>query len=389
MKRVFLTILCKVLKKTARATPRDLRSARFLIPGYTGLGNFILKTPMIRSLRQCFPKVEIYLLAGNDFGAEFVLQDSGLLTETFILKETRSMISKLRFCLRLRRRKIDVLFLPFDTSPPFLWLGGLLAGIPIRAANVWPDFFHTPDWIHEVPTHTCETKKNRHEIDLNYDLLETVIGPIERSYNTTFSIADWRSTLLRFGLEAQGYVVVQVSVSNAGITARRWPKAHFAQLIKMLSDLGFKIVLVGDKNEADYASDFAELSGTTPMNLVGKTAVSEVAEIIRGSALLVCHDSGLMHIGNALGTPLVALFGPSDLTKVRPLASTSRVVRLDLPCVPCMANFAKTEEEAVRDCPINIQCMRDLSVEDVYRACREVLAAQRGITDEAPRKTRS
>jgi ADP-heptose:LPS heptosyltransferase len=389
MKELLLRTVCKVLKKFVRTPPEDLRSARYLLPAYTGLGNFILKTPMIRSLHEHCPKAEIYLLAGNDFGAEFVLKDSGLLADTFILRETLGMISKLWFCLRLRRRKIDVLFLPFDTSPPFLWLGGLLAGIPIRAANVWPNFLHTPDWIQEVPTHLCETQKARHEIDLNYDLLETVVSPIKRSYDTTISIPDWEKTLRRHELEAQKYVVVQVSVSNAGVTPRRWPKSSFAQLIGRISSLGFDIVLVGDKNEADYARDFAELSGVTLKNLVGKTEVTEVAEIIRGSALLVCHDSGLMHVGNALNTPLVALFGPSDLTKVRPLAPTSRVVRLDLPCVPCMANFAKTEEEAFRDCPIDIRCMRKLPVEDVYRACLEMLAAQTRNTDQALQKVRS
>ena len=119
------------------------------------------------------------------------------------------------------------------------------------------------------------------------------------------------------------------------------------------------------------------------VNIAGMTSIEEISTIIKHARLLVCHDSGLMHIGNAHRTPLVALHGPTDLVFTEPKASTSRVIRRSLPCIPCMRNFAKTEAEALRDCPIDVQCMRDLSVEEVYRACREMLAMQRVLLTSA------
>jgi ADP-heptose:LPS heptosyltransferase len=126
--------------------------------------------------------------------------------------------------------------------------------------------------------------------------------------------------------------------------------------------------------------EFLRQHSLSAVNIAGQTTVDEVSAIIKYARLLVCHDSGQMHIGNAHGTPLIALYGPTDDIFTAPKAATSRMLRVPLPCAPCMKNFAKTEAEALRDCAINLQCMRDLAVEDVYRACREALR-DRGVTD--------
>jgi heptosyltransferase-2 len=77
-----------------------------------------------------------------------------------------------------------------------------------------------------------------------------------------------------------------------------------------------------------------------------------------------------MHIGNALKTPLIALYGPTDYNYTHPMAETSAVIRKDLACAPCMANFAKTEQEAFNDCPFDFRCMELISVEEVFQEIR-------------------
>ena len=71
---------------------------------------------------------------------------------------------------------------------------------------------------------------------------------------------------------------------------------------------------------------------------------------------------------------MIALYGPTDDVFTAPKAPTSRMIRVPLPCAPCMKNFAKTEAEALRDCMIGVQCMRDISAGQVYRAVREILS---------------
>ena len=378
LKAFILGFLCAALRLIIRRPPASLEHARFLMPAYTGLGNFILKTPMIRALHQTFPEAEILVLAGNNYGTEFVLGESGVIRETLILRDNAPLGTKLAFFWQLRRRRIDVLFLPFDVQPSFLWFGALLAGIPIRVAQTWEHVdaalgkTHRMSWTRSVPTHTVPAEQGRHEIDLNYDLLDLLVPNVRRDRETFVSMAPATETLRRFGLEGQRYAVVQIGVANAGPTPRRWPAEHFLELVQRFHRAGLTVVLPGDRLEAENIHDFARKCVVPVLDLAGRTSVAEISAIISEAAVLVCHDSGLMHIGNAVRTPLVALFGSSDLPKVRPLAATSRVIFKNLPCAPCTGGFRMSEEEAFAACPIRFQCMRDISVEEVWQASGEV-----------------
>lgn len=393
MKRFLLSRLVPLLGRFCRPVPSGLVTSTgdrecpltayrsqfsVLFPTYTGLGNFILKTPMLRALRQVFPEVRLDLLAGGRWGAEFVLGETGWVNQVWVLSENATPLQALRFFWRLRRERYDVVFLPFDTSPTFLWWGSLVAGIPVRVAHTWERVdreLGLPDrmgWTRAVPTHPVPVVRGRHETDLNFDLLDALYPGVERSYDTVVSSADPVATLRRFGLEPRRYVVVQIGVANRGLTPRRWPTEHFRELVRALAGLGWSVVLPGDRFEEEDIHQFAASCGVPVVDLAGRTTVAEVAAVICEAAGLVCHDSGLLHISNAVGTPLVALFGPSDLPKVRPMAPTSRVLFKGLPCAPCMAGFRMTEEEAFHACPIRYQCMRDISVEEVLAAVRQV-----------------
>jgi len=106
-----------------------------LISAYTGLGNFILKTPMIKKIRELYPEAKIDIIAGNRFGTEFVLKDSHIINDILILKDNSSFIQKVLFFLALRKKEYDVIFLPFDAQPLFLIIGSYLAGIKKRVMH--------------------------------------------------------------------------------------------------------------------------------------------------------------------------------------------------------------------------------------------------------------
>jgi ADP-heptose:LPS heptosyltransferase len=71
--------------------------------------------------------------------------------------------------------------------------------------------------------------------------------------------------------------------------------------------------------------------------LTGKVSLPEMVEWIRLSKLMVTNDTGPMHIAAALGTPVVALFGPTEPRRTGPYRQLEHVVRIDLPCAPCMS----------------------------------------------------
>jgi len=169
--------------------------------------------------------------------------------------------------------------------------------------------------------------------------------------------------------------VVQLSAANARIkTPKLWDRERFAEVISRLAADGETIVLPGDDNEKPLVDEFVREHGLKHVvNIAGMTTVREISTVIKHAKFLLVHDSGLMHIGNAHRTPLLALYGPTDWNFTEPKAATSHILRKNLPCQPCMAKMAKDEIQAMNDCPIQVQCMRDITVDEVYEACRALL----------------
>jgi lipopolysaccharide heptosyltransferase II len=359
----------RLLARVARQGDPDA----FLIPAHTGLGNFIMMTPMVLRLRALKPASRIYILAGNPFGTEQVFRrGDGIVDDVFFLPASASFWKKAIFFWRMRALRIGTAFLPFDASPAFCWWGMLVAGIPRRVGHTFEVLGQEMGWTREVLTDPVPLRLDAHESDLHFDLLDRVAGPVQRS-DATHLASRGEQALEKFGLRRGEYIALQVSAANATTTPKRWPEAHFAELIRRLTSDGETVVLPGDVPERPVIDEMLRQHQLEAINLAGRTNIEEVSAIIQHAKLLVCNDSGLMHIGNAHRTPLIALYGPTDDTFTAPRAATSRMLRAPLPCAPCMKNFAKTEAEAVRDCPINVQCMRDISVEEVYAACQQLL----------------
>ena len=356
----------------------------FLIPAYTGLGNFIMMTPMILALRRLHPRARIYILAGNPFGTDQVFRrGDGIVDDVLWLDQRLPSWKKALFFFRLRARRIATVFLPFDAAPSFVRWGALLAGIPHHIGHTQGTATEHTEWTFQVLSRHIAWRRDTHEIDIHFDLLDLLHPGVARSYETHVG-NEGEDTLDRFGLRGRKYAVVTLSAANAAATAKRWYPERYAALIALLNRDGFTVALPGDRNEVAMIGEFAERHGLDVVNLAGKTSITEVSTIIKHAALMVAHDTGLMQIGNAHHVPMVVMFGPSDIFLAAPKSPRSLVIYKALPCSPCMKNFQKSDSEALRDCPINVQCMRDISVEEVYRACKDVLAAVRPSGDESP-----
>jgi ADP-heptose:LPS heptosyltransferase len=382
LKALFILML-----RTLRLT--SPRPDTFLIPAYAGLGNFIMATPMVLELKRRMPQARIYILTWPTYGTDQVFDAPTLNPQNFtdaepnspvegifLLDPATSFWSKALFFLRLRRWRLSVGFIPFDACPGFVWWGFRLAGITTIAAHSMEFFGSRGSWIEKVPDITSPLEIGSHESDIHLDLLDSysrasrIPIPADRNYQTQMA-ASAPEELLNFGLQSGGYIVVQISVANARFpTPKIWDRDNWADLIRRLQQEGETVVIPGDENEAPLVVEFiASHKFKRVINIAGRTSVRQISMVIKHAKLLVVHDSGLMHIGNAHGTPLVALYGPTDWNFTMPKAPTSRILRKNLPCQPCMARMAKTEQEALRDCKIHMKCMRDITVDEVHRTC--------------------
>lgn len=153
---------------------------------------------------------------------------------------------------------------------------------------------------------------------------------------------------------------------NPGATygkAKQWYPERFVEVGKRLASRGFKVAVVGGPAEAALGAEVASGIGAAATNFAGKTTLPRLAALIQRCSVFVTNDTGPMHVAAAVGTPVVAIFGPTDPRTTRPFGGKHAVVQNKVECSPCL----------LRECPIDHPCMRDLPVERVWAACEELV----------------
>jgi ADP-heptose:LPS heptosyltransferase len=131
------------------------------------------------------------------------------------------------------------------------------------------------------------------------------------------------------------------------------------------------LVLTGTSHDTTIVRDVqaAIPSDVRVVNVSGQADLLDLAAVIERLAVFVTGDTGPMHLAAAVGTPVVALFGPSDPVRYAPRTVTSCIVRIDLPCSPC--NRIRLPPERCRGHVPD--CLDGIGVDHVIAAARELL----------------
>jgi lipopolysaccharide heptosyltransferase II len=158
---------------------------------------------------------------------------------------------------------------------------------------------------------------------------------------------------------------------------KQWPIERYREVISRMVDQrpDTHIVLFGSALEQEMISEMARgISGRISL-AAGKTSVKQAAALIEKCDLMVCNDSGLMHAAVAVGTPVVAIYGPTDIRRTAPLGEGHTVIRHELPCSPC---FKLEGDDQVHACPHH-DCLMTITAEEVFNAItRKLKGSDRG-----------
>lgn len=163
--------------------------------------------------------------------------------------------------------------------------------------------------------------------------------------------------------------------SAGGREVKQWAPERLAEVATRLArERGATIVLTGDASDRALVDRVKALLDPAPggidaIDVAGNLDLVALAALLERLDLFITADTGPMHLAAAVGTPIVAIFGPSDPARYGPLTARSRNVRVDLPCSPC--NRVRTPpERCVGHVP---DCLLGVSVEQVLAAARELL----------------
>ena len=146
----------------------------------------------------------------------------------------------------------------------------------------------------------------------------------------------------------------------SGFWLEKFPDARFAVL--------------GGKQDESLGGIISRVEPERCFNLCGQTSLLEMVEWLRLCDLLITNDTGPMHVAAALGKPLMALFGPTEPRRTGPYGQLNRVMRIDLPCSPCLKSRCHYKKKN--------ECLNALSPATVFEFARKKFRLRLGAEDD-------
>jgi lipopolysaccharide heptosyltransferase II len=295
---------------------------KILIVTKNWIGDVLFQMPAVEAIRVCYPEAEIACVAPKR--CREILEANPAVNRVILFdekKEQRSIWEKLRFVFQLRQERWDqaYLFHRSRTRALLAALGGVKERIGYARGRSW---FLTK----AVP----EPKIPMHHADYFLHLLaETGIpcrlGSPYRFYYSPKAEESARGILQKHHLLPKSFACFHL---GANWEPKRWPPLHFAQLAQRIHQRwGLEIAVTGSNRDLSLAEEMKkDVGGFQLISLVEKTSLEELGAVYKDAAFVVTGDSGPMHIASGVGTPVVALFGPTDPNLTGPRGAGDQIV---------------------------------------------------------------
>jgi ADP-heptose:LPS heptosyltransferase/predicted ATP-grasp superfamily ATP-dependent carboligase len=329
----------------AKIPEENIRS--ILVVNLGGIGDVLMSTPALRSLRTAYPRARITVWVVPR--AQEVIE--GL---SYVDKIVCSFTA-------LRKNKFDMAInmRPLNSFKGLLGMAGifLLMGAKYRIGRDTEKrgFFYT----HKTP----ETYVSRvHEVEHQFNLVKLLdpgakLGLPEMAFSGEDSAAA-RRFLQEAGIQ-EGDLVIGVN-PGAAQASKQWPLENFAEVIVTLQQkTGCRIIVTGGASDIALAGRLNGMAGGSLAIAAGKLSLKQFAVLSRRFSLFLTNDTGAMHIAASQGVPMVAIFKPGHSERNKPYMDAGKYVILvrDLPCSPCR----------LRVCP-TLLCLRRITSEEVAQA---------------------
>jgi len=321
-----------------------------------------MSVPALRELRRMLPAANVTLVSKP--GTADIFLDSDFVDEVLVYDRS-GLASRWNQVREWQQRKFDLAVL-FQNAFEAAAIA-FLARVPIRIgygtegrSALLTDSARVPGW-----------KNERHEsfyylnLVAELDRLLRGTSSVESvSPDFTLGVSESRKRNAHQILHEHGTRIgeplVLLCPGSINSRAKRWPAERYAALADRLIKSGANVALIGSLAELDVSRQVCERAVHQPIMLTGKTTVADATAIISIADVLITNDTGPAHIGAALNTPTLVIFGPTNPLTTYPLSRNAEIIRHPPECAPCM----------LRDCPIDHRCMTAITVEEVFeRVC--------------------
>jgi heptosyltransferase II len=313
---------------------------RILVIRYRFIGDTILTVPFLRNLRRVFPDARIDVLVGPQSGQ--VLAGCPYINELIEFDTTRfhkydsgygGKKNFLAYAWQLRKGRYDTAFVlkrSFSSALLALLIG---ANERIGYSTKGRDF---------LLTRKTPWNGNIHEVESTLDVLRCAGVPVRDNYLEAWVSPEEMTELLKLAPALSNIKKPVLLHAAAAHPDKLYPLEFWAQIARTLHETwDFTPVFTGAPLDSELYSNLERLAGVPCLNLAGKLSLRQSMALYTLMKLSICVDSGPAHLSAAVGTPTIALFGPTDPVRWRPFGEKHLALFDEqLICRPC--NYNKT-----------------------------------------------
>lgn len=363
---------------------QDIQPRRILVIRLDLIGDLVLSMVVVRALKRAYPQAQIDLLAmpssaqivqGDPDLSEIIAYNPNTWRRPKALFQWRNWREARRVILRLRARRYDMAVSVFGNWAALL---AALSGAKRRVgfeAEGYPGFM-----TDSVPGRHWQRGASKHEVDYCLELAKAAgVTPMPDDRIPRLYVTQQASQQIEMALAAQGVAALEgdkaliaCHVSSNNGQSKRWPVPYWATLLdRLIREQGAQVILTGAPDDVPLIERVMERmqAQAQVVNMAGKTSLGQLAALLQRADLLITGDSGPMHIAAAVGTPLIAIHGPTDPAHSGPVSPSATILRSDIWCSPCY----NAKETA--DCRFfTTQCMKNITPEQVYNVARQKLS---------------
>lgn len=347
-------------RKVRKESPMESPNGRILVIRFSSLGDLVLMLPLLSALRKGFPESTIDLATKAEYAGLF---EDDTDVDSVITLDSDDLAGLIRLRRKLSGKRYDTVIDAHGVIRSDVLSFTLRAGRKMRIRK-------------DQAKKTILIKGKRNLYSSFRSMKERYLDLAER-LGIENPDPDASMTVGHEALSKVEKIIDETELSGRKLAAiapgarwrtKRWPKERFREVLEKLTARGFGVVVIGDGSDWEEAS-FVAGDTSLALNLAGRLSIKETAAALKKCSFLVTNDSAPLHISEAVGTPVIAIFGPTVKEfGFFPHMDGSVALERDLECRPCSRNGSADCNQPSR------VCLESIGAQEVLDAAERILA---------------
>lgn len=342
---------------------KRLQPKKILVRMPNWIGDLVMALPVLQDLKEKYPQSQLTAMCKSSLAD--LLDHNPYVNEVFSFKNSKGVFFRRESHRNVIRKlhtgsyDLGILLTNSLSSAWCFWQGNIKFRIGYKG-----------DFRSSLLTHpiTFPEGRDHQHLVLTYKKLLEPLGVEHTSTKPELFLLEEDiqaaySLLARYGVNKE-HTIVGINPGAAYGSAKCWLPERFEGVAQKLlkADPNIRVVFFGDHQGSELIKTICQNFSSRVVNLAGQTTLKELMALIKVCRVFLTNDSGPMHIADALGTPLLALFGSTNSVATGPFTQKN-ILRKEVKCSPCYK----------RECPIDFRCMKSIHTDEVYEKLKELL----------------